>query len=203
MTIPLRPYQADAIEEGSRFGRLVVIGRAPSRNGAVWRCRCDCGEEASIKAGNLRQSTRSCGCLARELSSKRRIAAAKPPAPCSVFACNGDVSKGGHGMCGKHAQRLRRYGDPLFVTPEEQRRANNRIAQIARTPEAKPDTYRKMFGRHEHRSIGEAIAGRKLHPWEHVHHKDGNRHNNSPENLEVMHARDHAALHASMKRPLR
>ena len=201
--IPLRPYQTQAIEgvrEGARFGRLTVIAKAQSRNGAVWLCRCDCGTEKEVKAGNLRQNTRSCGCMAREMSAERRRAAAAPPARCRIEGCSNDTSKGGGGMCGKHAQRVRRHGDPHHLTPEETRRANNRAAQLARCPDAKPHTYRKLHGRHEHRVVGEAIAGRPLAPWEHVHHKDGNKHNNAPENLQVMHARDHAALHAREKR---
>lgn len=56
-------------------------------------------------------------------------------------------------------------------------------------------TYRKLNGRHEHRVIGEAIAGRKLRHNEHVHHKDGNIRNNAPENLEVLPAKMHMQKH--------
>lgn len=60
---------------GVKFGRLVVISRGPQRGytashpeGRVyWLCRCACGNEKSIAAGDLRsRSTRSCGCLQRE-----------------------------------------------------------------------------------------------------------------------------------------
>lgn len=53
---------------GQRFGRLLVVERVknPHKNGAAWRCRCDCGNETVVSGGNLRHRTRSCGCLARE-----------------------------------------------------------------------------------------------------------------------------------------
>lgn len=38
----------------------------------MWRCRCDCGNERDAYSRNLVQgSTRSCGCLMRELASAR------------------------------------------------------------------------------------------------------------------------------------
>ncbi len=53
---------------GRRFGRLVVVDRAPnSRLGeARWRCACDCGGETVVCGYNLRSGiTQSCGCLQR------------------------------------------------------------------------------------------------------------------------------------------
>lgn len=37
----------------------------------------------------------------------------------------------------------------------------------------------------EHRMVMEEVLGRRLHVWESVHHKDGNRANNDPSNLEL------------------
>ncbi|WP_206018358.1 HNH endonuclease signature motif containing protein [Roseovarius nitratireducens] len=51
-------------------------------------------------------------------------------------------------------------------------------------------------GRYLHRVIAEWVIGRSIEPDEHVHHRDGNKLNNSPENLEVMKAVDHARHHA-------
>jgi transposase-like protein len=47
----------------------------------------------------------------------------------------------------------------------------------------------------EHRLVMENIAGRRLKRNELVHHKDGNKSNNSPENLEIMENPDHTKHH--------
>ncbi|MDQ3088488.1 MAG: HNH endonuclease [Acidobacteriota bacterium] len=41
----------------------------------------------------------------------------------------------------------------------------------------------------------ELILGRRLETGEHVHHKDGNRQNNSTDNLEVVNGREHNRAH--------
>ena len=50
---------------GQRFGRLAVTEYAGSRNGrAVWRCKCDCGNEVDVFSSYLKTGdTQSCGCL--------------------------------------------------------------------------------------------------------------------------------------------
>lgn len=50
---------------GQRFGSLVITAYAGSRkNRAVWRCRCDCGQEAEYAGATLRKgNAKSCGCM--------------------------------------------------------------------------------------------------------------------------------------------
>lgn len=55
--------------------------------------------------------------------------------------------------------------------------------------------YVKYFQRHEHRIVAEQLLGRKLRKGEIVHHKDGDKHNNSIGNLEVMNQSKHASIH--------
>ena len=51
---------------GRRFGNLTVIERV----GSTWACRCDCGAETNVRAGDLNRGTvESCG----DRSTHRRI----------------------------------------------------------------------------------------------------------------------------------
>lgn len=187
------------------FGRLTVLSLSSKRSkdgGIYFDCVCTCGNNKTVSSLNLRKgSTKSCGCLARELSSKRAKAIfTKPKTQCLVDGCESTTEKGGKGLCGKHAQRMRRHGDVNFVTSESQRRLLSREAQIKNILEVKPTTYRKFLGRHEHRVVAEQMIGRSLTSDDHVHHKDGNKHNNDPSNLEVMTRSEHLKLHAEERR---
>lgn len=58
---------------GLRFGRLTVIRKSEfvKNTNRLWECLCDCGNVVYVRADGLRRgTTRSCGCLARELSSE-------------------------------------------------------------------------------------------------------------------------------------
>lgn len=56
-------------------------------------------------------------------------------------------------------------------------------------------TYRKLLGRHEHRVVAEQTLGRPLVCGEVVHHIDGDKLNNAPENLAVMTQAQHMREH--------
>ena len=70
-----RTSGAKAIDlTGQRFNRLTVLKRDFSKKGTYWICKCDCGNIVSISSSNLRSShTKSCGCLNKELASKRSL----------------------------------------------------------------------------------------------------------------------------------
>jgi hypothetical protein len=113
---------------------------------------------------------------------------------CKIEGCCKPVDC--HGMCGMHAQRVRRYGDPHHVTSNDEWRRRCREAALVRcADQAKPTTYRKLHNRHAHRVIAEQMLGRPLLKGEIVHHIDGNKHNNDPANLQVMTQSEHIALH--------
>lgn len=58
---------------GQRFGRLTVLYRANNVGEmAKWHCRCDCGNEVDVFAGNLKKKNHStsCGCYQEERRSE-------------------------------------------------------------------------------------------------------------------------------------
>ena len=56
-------------------------------------------------------------------------------------------------------------------------------------------TYVKQDGRHQHRVVAETILGRPLEAGEIVHHKDENKKNNNPNNLEIITQGEHMQRH--------
>lgn len=81
--------------------------------------------------------------------------------------------------------------------PEHQRYAGKKAAEviIKKYRGTGTKTYVKENGRHQHRVVMERVLGRPLEKGEIVHHKDGNKKNNNPDNLEVMTQSEHARLH--------
>ena len=53
---------------GQRFGRLLVISRAESKDRPRWNCECDCGNKVVLPTESLLGGTKSCGCYRREWS---------------------------------------------------------------------------------------------------------------------------------------
>ena len=57
---------------GKRFGRLVPPEIVQAGHNSKWLCKCDCGKQKIVFTNNLiRGVSKSCGCLARELTVKR------------------------------------------------------------------------------------------------------------------------------------
>lgn len=104
--------------------------------------------------------------------------------PCSVEGCPGQAAKNLRSdvaLCHLHAARLRRLGgtDDDLLQPKYQPRVDpNTGYELVITPGT---------GRSEavHRLVMEEKIGRPLLPTESVHHKNGIRHDNRPENLEL------------------
>lgn len=61
---------------GQKFGRLTTIkpNGKDKWGSLLWECLCDCGKQKTINGNLLRRGiTKSCGCLNKELASKRSI----------------------------------------------------------------------------------------------------------------------------------
>lgn len=59
---------------GQRFGRWTVVGEVRDSAGkhAGWKCRCDCGNERTMRGSQLRNGkSKSCGCLSVDLARSR------------------------------------------------------------------------------------------------------------------------------------
>lgn len=58
---------------GQRFGRLVVIERVGTRSrNALWKCKCDCGNEKEVLSGSLANGhTKSCGCFRSQFAREK------------------------------------------------------------------------------------------------------------------------------------
>lgn len=61
---------------GQRFGKLIAVtnlGLDQDRRSISWLCKCDCGNEKTVKSRNLlKGKTKSCGCLKKEIDYSNR-----------------------------------------------------------------------------------------------------------------------------------
>ena len=91
-----------------------------------------------------------------------------------------------------HMALLNAELNPTRMTPEVREKLH-----LARLGSGEGITYTKQYGRHEHRCVAEKMLGRPLKDTEVVHHIDGNKRNNTPENLMIFESQaEHARWHA-------
>jgi hypothetical protein len=157
--------------------------RPPVQVGKISRICAGCGIVFYVKFNSIRTRYHSRQCCKTQTSNKT-------PVPCHE--------------CGKIVYRtpceLKR-AKLVFCCAEHKNSNRDFIDKVskkrgdAQRYGGEGKTYVKLGGRHMHRVVMEQKIGRKLKRGEIVHHIDGNKRNNDPDNLMITTQSEHLKLH--------
>lgn len=198
------------VQPGLRNDRLLVIEKlndGTNKHETTWKCRCDCGGEIEANTYVLTQGKRSCGCLNRD-RNRERIAAKLVGQRFGKLTVIGRAEDKERQNSAKAIQWLCRCDCGLEeivigqflkhgVRTQCKRCAREEVRDAAEGSKFTTSSGYVMVKRRnhpnankhgyvlEHVLVMSEMIGRSLQNDETVHHKNGVKDDNRPENLEL------------------
>ena len=171
---------------GKRFGKLVAIKKVPSKNKKTyWLCQCDCGNQKEIQTSHLQSGAiQSCGCLVKE-NSKREYE--------FCLNCGIKLHKGQYKYCSNSCQaqyERNQKVENIFNEEESGLKGENNYY-----PKIKNSL--RLYLLEQANYCCEECGCNWINPFSNqtileIHHIDGDRKNNTKENLKVLCPNCHA-----------
>lgn len=162
------------------------------------KVKCDCCGKEFVRRPSKVKAVNYCSKECRHNATHRTLVCDTCGVSFERLTCWGIFE---HNFCCQEcakvftSRRMTAYNE--IHNPTAMTGSRREALRYARLGKSNKDTYEKTFGRHTHRVVAEQILGRPLRPGEVVHHIDGNKRNNNPENLMVFASqKEHTEWHA-------